>query len=155
MEQPEYNMFNRKRVERHYAHLYQEIGLGTTIWSPLNNGILTGKYNQGIPKESRLDLEGYDWLREGYESKEGKDKIIKVGQLMPIAEELGCTMAQLALALCLKNPHVSTVITGASRPEQVIENMAALDVVYKLSDEVMERIEGILGNKPNPEPDFR
>jgi aryl-alcohol dehydrogenase-like predicted oxidoreductase len=155
MEQPEYNMFNRKRVERHYAHLYQEIGLGTTIWSPLASGILTGKYNQGIPKESRLDLEGYDWLREGYESEEGKDKIKKVGQLMPIAEELGCTMAQLALAWCLKNPHVSTVITGASRPEQVIENMAALEVVPKLTDEVMERIESILSNKPNPEPDFR
>ncbi len=155
MEQPEYNMFSRKRVERHYAHLYQEIGLGTTIWSPLDSGILTGKYNQGIPKDSRLDLDGFDWLREGYESQEGKEKIEKVGQLMPIAEELDCTMAQLALAWCLKNPNVSTVITGASRPEQVVENMAALEVVPKLTDEVMERIESVLENKPKSEPDFR
>jgi aryl-alcohol dehydrogenase-like predicted oxidoreductase len=86
MEQPEYNMFDRKRVEREYAHLYDEIGLGTTIWSPLDSGILTGKYNQGIPKDSRLDLEGFDWLREGYESQEGKEKIQKVGKLMPVAD---------------------------------------------------------------------
>jgi voltage-dependent potassium channel beta subunit len=155
MEQPEYNMFNRKRVERHYAHLYQEIGLGTTIWSPLDSGILTGKYNQGIPKDSRLDLDGFDWLREGYESQEGKEKIEKVGQLLPIAEELDCTMAQLALAWCLKNPNVSTVITGASQPEQVEENMAALELVPKLTDPVMDRIEEILDNKPKSEPDFR
>jgi voltage-dependent potassium channel beta subunit len=155
MEQPEYNMFSRKRVERHYAHLYQEIGLGTTIWSPLDSGILTGKYNQGIPKDSRLDLDGFDWLREGYESEEGKEKIEKVGKLIPIAQELDCTMAQLALAWCLKNPNVSTVITGASRPEQVVENMAALEVVPKLTDEVLERIEAVLENKPKPETDFR
>ena len=155
MEQPEYNMFNRKRVERHYAHLYQEIGLGTTIWSPLDSGILTGKYNQGIPKDSRLDLDGFDWLREGYESQEGKEKIKKVGQLMPIAEELGCSMAQLALAWCLKNPNISTVITGASKPEQVVENIAALDVVPQLTDEIMQRVDEFLDNKPKPEPDFR
>lgn len=155
MEQPEYNMFNRQRVEGDYAHLYQEIGLGTTIWSPLDSGILTGKYNQGIPKDSRLDLDGFDWLREGYESQEGKEKIKKVGQLMPIAEELGCTMAQLALAWCLKNPNISTVITGASKPEQVVENIAALDVVPQLTDEIMERVDEILDNKPKPEPDFR
>lgn len=155
MEQPEYNMFNRQRVEGDYAHLYQEIGLGTTIWSPLDSGILTGKYNQGIPKDSRLDLDGFDWLREGYESQEGKEKIKKVGQLMPISEELGCTMAQLALAWCLKNPNISTVITGASKPEQVVENIAALDVVPQLTDEVMERVDEILDNKPKPEPDFR
>jgi aryl-alcohol dehydrogenase-like predicted oxidoreductase len=155
MEQPEYNMFNRQRVEADYAHLFQEIGLGTTIWSPLDSGILTGKYNQGIPKDSRLDLDGFDWLREGYESQEGKEKIKKVGQLMPIAEELGCTMAQLALAWCLKNPNISTVITGASKPEQVVENIAALDVVPQLTDEIMERVDEILDNKPKPEPDFR
>ncbi|UCD43187.1 MAG: aldo/keto reductase [Chloroflexota bacterium] len=155
MEQPEYNMFDRRRVEREYAHLYDEIGLGTTIWSPLDSGILTGKYNQGIPKDSRLDLEGFDWLREGYESQEGKEKIQKVGKLMPIAEELGCTMAQLALAWCLANPQVSTVITGASKPEQVEENMASLEIVPKLTAEIMERIEEILDNKPEPETDFR
>lgn len=155
MEQPEYNMFNRKRVESHYAHLYQEVGLGTTIWSPLDSGILTGKYNQGIPKGSRLDLEGFDWLREGYESEQGVEKIKKVAELMPIADELGCSMAQLALAWCLKNPNVSTVITGASKPEQVVENMAALEFVPKLDDVVMERIEEVLDNKPKAEADFR
>lgn len=155
MEQPEYNMFSRKRVERHYAHLYKAIGLGTTIWSPLDSGILTGKYNQGIPEESRLSLDGYDWLKDDFHSEEGKQKLVKVAQMMPIAEELGCSMAQLALAWCLVNPNVSTVITGASRPEQVVENMAAMDVLPKLTDEVLERIEEILDNKPKPEPDFR
>jgi voltage-dependent potassium channel beta subunit len=155
MEQPEYNMFSRKRVERHYAHLYKAIGLGTTIWSPLDSGILTGKYNQGIPQESRLSLDGYDWLKDDFHSEEGKQKLVKVAQMMPIAEELGCSMAQLALAWCLVNPNVSTVITGASRPEQVVENMAAMDVLPKLTDEVLERIEEILDNKPKPEPDFR
>jgi voltage-dependent potassium channel beta subunit len=155
MEQPEYNMFSRERIERDYVHLFKEVGLGTTIFSPLDSGILTGKYNQGIPEDTRLDLDGFDWLREGYESQEGVEKIKKVGQLMPIAEELGCTMAQLALAWCLLNPNVSTVITGASRPEQVAENMAALEIVPKLTDEVLERIEEILDNKPKPEPDFR
>jgi voltage-dependent potassium channel beta subunit len=155
MEQPEYNMFNRERLERDYTHLFQEIGLGTTIFSPLDSGILTGKYNQGIPKDSRLDLDGFDWLREGYESEEGKDKIKKVAELLPIAEELGCTMAQLALAWCLKNPNVSTVITGASQPDQVVENMAALDVASKLEEQVMERIEAVLENQPKSEADFR
>lgn len=155
MEQPEYNMFSRERIERDYLHLFKEIGLGTTIFSPLDSGILTGKYNQGIPKDTRLDLDGFDWLREGYESQEGAEKIKKVEQLQPIAEELGCTMAQLALAWCLVNPNVSTVITGASRTEQVAENMVALEVAPKLADEVLERIEDILDNKPKPEPDFR
>ena len=155
MEQPEYNMFSRKRVERHYAHLYKSIGLGTTIWSPLDSGILTGKYNQGIPEDSRLSLDGYDWLKDDYHSPEGKQKLEKVARLMPVAEELGCSMAQLALAWCLVNPNVSTVITGASRAEQVVENMASLDVLPKLTSEVLERIEEILDNKPSPEPDFR
>lgn len=155
MEQPEYNMFNRERVERDYAHLYHRIGLGTTVWSPLDSGILTGKYNQGIPEDSRLNLKGYDWLKEGYESPEGKEKIEKVSQLMPIAEELGCSMAQLALAWCLVNPNVSTVITGASRPDQVLENMAALDVVPKLTGDILDRIEAILANKPETISDFR
>lgn len=155
MEQPQYNMFHRYRVEREYAPLYREIGLGTTVWSPLAGGLLTGKYNQGIPEGTRATLKGYEWLREEFESDEARRKIEKVRQLMPIAQELGCTMAQLALAWCLKNPNVSTVITGASRPEQVHENMKALDVVDKLTPEVMERIEAILGNKPEPEEDYR
>lgn len=155
MEQPEYNMFSRERIERDYLHLFKEVGLGTTIFSPLDSGILTGKYNQGIPKDTRLDLDGFDWLREGYESQEGAEKIKKVELLLPIAEELGCTMAQLALAWCLVNPNVSTVITGASRPEQVAENMVALEIATKLTDVVLERIEDILDNKPKPEPDYR
>ena len=149
MEQPEYNMFHRERVEREYALLYEKIGLGTTIWSPLDSGILTGKYNRGIPEDSRLAKE--TWLQRELV----QEKIEKVRQLAPIAEELGSSMAQLALAWCLKNPDVSTVITGASRPEQVRENMGALDLVGRLTPEVMERIEGILDNKPEPWPDYR
>ncbi len=155
MEQPQYNMFHRERVEREYARLYKEIGLGTTIWSPLASGVLTGKYNQGIPKGTRMTLAGYEWLREEVESEEGRRRIEKVKRLTPIAEELGCSMAQLALAWCLKNPNVSTVITGASKPAQVTENLRALEVVDKLEPAVMERIENILENKPQPEEDFR
>ena len=155
MEQPQYNMFHRERVENEYLRLYREIGLGTTIWSPLASGLLTGKYNEGIPEDSRLNLEGYDWLREMYESEEGQRNIAKVRQLTKIAKDIGCSVAQLALAWCLKNPHVSTVITGASKPEQVKQNMAAMDVVDKLDEGVMNRIEDILGNKPQGEPDFR
>jgi len=155
MEQPEYNMFHRERVEREYRCLYSEIGLGTTIWSPLASGLLTGKYNQGIPQGTRISLAGYGWLRDEFESEEGKHKIEKVKQLVPLARELGCTLPQLGLAWCLKNPNVSTVITGASKAEQVKENMQALDVVEKMDQSVMERIEAILDNKPEAEDDFR
>ncbi len=155
MEQPQYNMFHRERVEQEYAPLYAEFGLGTTIWSPLASGLLTGKYNEGIPQGTRATLEGYEWLRKRFENEEAKKRIAQVKQMMPIANELGCSMAQLAIAWCLKNPHVSTVITGASKPEQVRENMKALEVVPKLTAEVMERIEGILQNKPPEETDWR
>ncbi|HSF82675.1 MAG TPA: aldo/keto reductase [Anaerolineales bacterium] len=155
MEQPQYHMFHRERVEREYAPLYQEIGLGTTIWSPLASGLLTGKYNQGIPEGTRATLKGYEWLRERFEGTEARVQIEKVGQMIPIAAELGCSMAQLALAWCLKNPHVSTIITGASRPDQVLENMAALEVVPRLDEGVMDRLEAILDNKPKQASDFR
>lgn len=155
MEQPEYNMFHRDKVEREYSPLYDEIGLGTTIWSPLASGLLTGKYNDGIPAGTRLALEGYEWLRDSVLGEKGPERISKVKKLAPVARELGCTLAQLALAWCLKNPHVSTVITGATRADQVRENMKALDVVGRLSEDVMERIDGILGNKPTPPRDFR
>jgi voltage-dependent potassium channel beta subunit len=155
MEQPHYNMFNRDRVEKEYARLYKEIGLGTTIWSPLASGLLTGKYNQGIPEGTRVSLKGYEWLRENFESEEAQQNIEKVKKMMPIAEELECTMAQLALAWCLKNPNVSTVITGASKPEQVKENMKALEVAERLSADVMEQIDLILDNKPEPIPNYR
>jgi len=140
VEQPQYNLFHRDRVEKEYARLYQDYGLGTTTWSPLASGLLTGKYNEGIPQDSRATLKGYEWLSERLQDP---DKIRRVRALVPVARELGCTLAQLALAWCLKNPHVSSVITGASRPAQVVENMKALDVVPKLTAEVMARIEAI------------
>lgn len=155
MEQPEYNMFARQRVEREYGRLYREVGLGTTVFSPLASGILTGKYSQGIPKGTRVGLKGYEWLRQEVESEEGREKIRKAEALLPIAEELNCTLPQLALAWCLKNPHVSTVITGASRPEQVVENMQSLEVVSRLKEDILERIEAVLNNKPEPEEDYR
>jgi voltage-dependent potassium channel beta subunit len=150
MEQPQYHMFHRERMEVEYGRLYDAIGLGTTIWSPLASGLLTGKYNQGIPADSRLNLEGYAWLRKMVESEEGQRRIAKVRELSEIAEELGTNMARLAIAWCLKNPNVSTVITGASRVEQVHDNMQAMDVVAQLTDDVMARIEEILDNKPEP-----
>lgn len=148
MEQPQYNMFKRDRVEAEYARLYESFGLGLTVWSPLASGFLTGKYNDGIPGGSRLTVEGYGYLRRELESAEGQEMIRKVRLLSALADELKCTTAQLALAWCLKNDNVSTVITGASRPEQVEQNMKAGALVPKLTPAIMQRIEGILDNKP-------
>ncbi|TVR60327.1 MAG: voltage-dependent potassium channel subunit beta [Spirochaetaceae bacterium] len=148
MEQPQYNMFHRERFEKEYARLYTEIGLGTTIWSPLASGVLTGKYNDGIPNDSRMNLPGYEWLRDSVMSDEGKARIEKTKSLTAIATEIGTTPARLALAWCLRNPNVSTVITGASRAEQVTDNMKALEVVPLLTDDVIEKIESVLANKP-------
>ncbi len=155
MEQPQYHMFHRERVEKEYERLYRDIGLGTTIWSPLASGLLTGKYNDGVPDGSRLALKEYDWLRSNVLNEEGRRRIEKVKKLTPLAKELGGTMAQLALAWCLKNPNVSTVITGASQPRQVVENMKALDFVAQLTPEVIDQIEKILENKPTPDLDWR
>lgn len=155
MEQPEYNMFHRERVEKEYAKLYQEIGLGTTIWSPLASGLLTGKYNDGIPAGTRVTIKGFEWLLKDFIGEAAERNIEKVRNLMPIAAELGCTMAQLAIAWCLKNPHVSSVITGASRKSQVTENMQALDVANRLSPNILEKIESILNNKPEQDVDER
>jgi len=141
MEQPQYNMFHRDRVEQEYARLYEDLGLGTTIWSPLASGLLTGKYNDGIPADSRASLKGYEWLAERIVDPA---KIRMVKKLAPIAADLDCTPAQMALAWCLKNPRVSTVITGASRVAQITENMKALDVVPKLDREIMARIDAVL-----------
>ena len=138
MEQPQYNLFHRERVEKEYARLYADIGLGTTIWSPLASGLLTGKYNDGIPADSRAALKGYEWVGE---RARDAAKIAKVRKLAPIAAELGCSLAQLALAWCLANPNVSTVITGASRPAQVRENMGALAVLDKLDAATLARID--------------
>jgi voltage-dependent potassium channel beta subunit len=138
MEQPQYNLLERRRVEREYARLYEDIGLGLTIWSPLAAGLLTGKYIDGTPEDSRAALPGYEWLARLL-TDPGRNE--KVKALRPIAEELGCSMAQMAIAWCAKNPNVSTIITGASRVEQVHDNMGALDVVPKLTPEVMDRIQ--------------
>lgn len=145
MEQPQYNMFHRNIFEIEYDSIFKQLGYGTTIWSPLASGVLSGKYANGIPADSRAALPGFDWLQERQITAE---RIEKVKQLSVIAADLGCTMSQLALAWCLKNPNVSTVITGASRPEQVVENMKAMDVEDKLTPGVMEKIELVLDNKP-------
>lgn len=155
MEQPQYNMFHRERVEVEYHRLYSEIGLGTTIWSPLASGLLTGKYNQGIPEDSRANLEGYEWLRKRFSDEKAQNDIQKVIQLADVAKDLGCTTAQLALAWCMLNPHVSTVITGASKESQVEENMEALQVAEQLTPDVVDRIEKILANKPDLPSDMR
>ena len=145
MEQSEYNMIHRDRVEVEYLPLYREIGLGVTVWSPLAFGLLTGKYNDGIPEGSRATLERAGWIKDEILTEKN---LAIVRELEPIAKELDCTMAQLALAWCLRNPNVSTAITGASRPEQVVENMKAIEVAPKLDANATERIEGILKNKP-------
>ncbi|CAN5122099.1 aldo/keto reductase [soil metagenome] len=140
MEQPQYNLLTRKRVEREYARLYDEIGLGLTTWSPLASGLLSGKYRNGIPAESRGSLKGYEWMRDKLADPLRNTMVV---ELAKIADEIGGTTAQLALAWCLANPHVSTVITGASRVAQVTENMAALELLPKLDPAVMERIEAL------------
>jgi voltage-dependent potassium channel beta subunit len=138
VEQPEYNLFNRRKVEREYARLYEDIGLGLTTWSPLASGLLTAKYLDGVPDGSRATLPGYEWLKAVLTDP---DRNAKVRRLAAVAEEFGCSLAQLSIAWCARNPHVSTIITGASRVEQVEENLGALDVLARLDDEVVARIE--------------
>lgn len=145
MEQPQYHMLHRRRVELEYLPLYRELGLGLTTWSPLASGLLSGKYNDGVPAGSRATLPGYEFIRDRMLVPW---KLEKVKQLAPIAADLGCTLAQMAIAWCLKNPYVSTVITGASRLEQLKQNLGALDVVDKLDEGVMKRLDEILGNNP-------
>jgi voltage-dependent potassium channel beta subunit len=141
MEQPQYNLFERRKVEREYRRLYEDIGLGLTIWSPLASGLLTGKYLDGIPDGSRASLPGYEWLKDVLTDPERNAKVRK---LEDVADELGCSLSQLSIGWCAKNPHVSTVITGASSPDQVKENMGALDVLPKLDADVMARIKSII-----------
>lgn len=143
MEQPQYNLFCRKRVEQEYKRLYDDIGLGLTTWSPLASGLLTGKYRSGVPEGSRAQLQGYDWLRTQLTDSR---KNQCVAQLETIAQELGCSIGQLAIAWVLKNPHVSTVITGASRVEQIEENMKAAEVAARITPEVRQKIEEIVGD---------
>jgi voltage-dependent potassium channel beta subunit len=148
MEQPEYNMFNRQKVEVDYLPIY-ELGLGTTIWSPLASGLLTGKYNEGIPADSRINLPGYEWLKRNLESPAGKAKIEKVKKLAVLARDVGLPVHHMALLWCLNNPHVSTVILGASKKSQLEDNLKALDARAKLTPDVLAKIEEILGNKPD------
>ncbi len=142
MEQPEYNLFHRERVEEEYASLYEDFGLGLTTWSPLASGLLTGKYVDGVPQGSRAALKGYEWL--GAQVTDA-DKNAVVRRLMDVAGELGCTVAQLAIAWCASNPRVSTVITGASSVAQVEENLKALEVLPKLTPELRQRIDHLAG----------
>ncbi len=148
MEQPQYNMLHRDKVEREFLPLYANLGLGTTTWSPLASGVLTGKYRDGIPEGSRMAVPEYDWLREEFESEKGEAQIRKATELEGMAKELGISQAQLAVAWCLKNPHVSTVILGASRPKQLSENLVALEKLPLLTEDVMKRIEKVLDNRP-------
>lgn len=146
MEQPQYNLLHRERVESEYAPLYDEYGMGTTIWSPLASGLLTGKYNDGVPKGSRLDQKGYEWLKDDLLGDNADKTLKQIASLAPIAEDLDCNQAQLALAWCLKNPHVSTVMLGASRLAQLEENMAALDVAERMDDATVKRIEAVVAD---------
>ena len=148
MEQPEYNMFERQKVESDYIPLYDLFGLGTTIWSPLASGLLTGKYNDGIPADSRANLPGYEWLKKRFESPEGKARIEKVKGVAALAKEIGMPIHHLALLWCVGNPHVSTVILGASRKAQLVDNLEALKSKAKVTPDVLKRIDEILGNKP-------
>jgi voltage-dependent potassium channel beta subunit len=140
MEQPQYHLFERRKVEREYARLYDDVGLGLTTWSPLASGLLTGKYVDGVPEGSRASLPGYEWLRDTLTDKARNEQVIA---LRDVADKLGCSLAQLAIAWCTANPHVSTVITGASRPEQVVENMGAAEVIGKLTPEILAEIDAV------------
>jgi voltage-dependent potassium channel beta subunit len=141
MEQPEYNLLHRERVEFEYAPLYSELGLGATIWSPLASGLLTGKYNDGMPADSRMRTPGYEWLAGRMSTDEGVARLERARRFTKLAAELGHKPAQLAIAWCLQNPHVSSVILGATRPEQLRENLGALALVEQLDADVMARIE--------------
>ena len=145
MEQPQYNMFHRQKVELGYKGIYANQGLGTTIWSPLHSGILTEKYHDGFPDDTRLGIEGLEWLKD-FATKD--NKIEKSKQLKQVATEIGTSLPKLAVAWCLKNPNVSTVILGASKVHHLKETLEAVDIVEKIDDTIMEKIEGILQNKP-------
>lgn len=151
MEQPEYNLFNRYRFEVEYARVFSEMGYGSTIWSPLASGILSGKYNDGFPEGTRLGMDGLEWLKE---KTLLDDRVARTRKLTELANELGITTAQLSIAWCLKNPNVSTVITGASKPEHLLSNLQAVDALSKLDDNIMTKIEDLMQSQPNPKGNF-
>jgi voltage-dependent potassium channel beta subunit len=146
MEQPQYNLFERTKLEKDYLLLFRDFGMGTTIWSPLSSGLLSGKYNDGVPEDNRLHIQGMDWLKERTLGENAK--IEKTKHLTALAKELGVSVAQLSIAWVLKNPHVSTAILGASKKEQLIDNLKSLDVLPLLTHEIMDKIELIVDNKP-------
>jgi len=150
MEQPQYNLFERKKVESEYLRIYETVGLGTTIWSPLASGLLTGKYNDGIPEGSRLALEEMSWLKDKVMAD---DKIKKIKQLSALSNELGVTTASLSIAWCIKNPHVTTAILGATKKAQLMDNLKSIEVMEKLTPEVLEKIENIMQTIP-VKPEF-
>ena len=154
MEQPQYNLFEREKVEADYAPIYDTLGLGTTIWSPLASGLLTGKYNDGVPQDARAALPGYEWLREKIEGDEGRARIEKVRTLAQIADQAGLPIHHMALLWCLQNPNVSTVILGASRLEQLTDNLAALDRKTVMTADLMAAIEAVVQNKPTARQRF-
>lgn len=145
MEQPQYNLFERNKIENEFSEIYKNVGLGTTIWSPLAAGMLTGKYNDGIPKGSRFALEGFDWLKDRWVMD---DKVKKVKKLSELASKLGVSTASLSIAWCIKNPNVTTAILGATKKTQLLDNFKALDVTALLTADVMEKIENIMKTKP-------
>lgn len=147
MEQPQYNLFEREKVDKDYLEIFKNVGLGTTIWSPLAAGLLTGKYNDGIPEGSRFQIEGFEWLRDQWLIQ---DKIKRVQQLGAIAKALKVSTASLSIAWCIKNPNVTTAILGATSKTQLLDNLTALATATLLTPEIMEQIESIVESKPKP-----
>jgi len=145
MEQPQYNLLERQKMEVDYYTIFKNIGMGTTIWSPLASGLLSGKYNNGIPEDSRLALEGFEWLKDRTFTE---DRIARIKALQQVTEELDTTLATLSVAWCISNPNVTTAILGATKESQLLENLKALDVYPKLTSEIKERIDAIMGTKP-------
>jgi len=145
VEQPQYNLFERNKIENEFLMIFNTVGMGTTIWSPLAAGLLSGKYNEGIPEGSRFALQGFDWLKNRWMVE---DKIGKVKKLAALAKQLGIPLPALSIAWCIKNPHVTTAILGATKKSQLTENLKALEVLPKLTDEVMTQIDGIVQTKP-------
>ena len=146
MEQPQYNMFERFKMEQDYLPVFRTVGLGTTIWSPLASGFLTGKYLNGLPEGSRLSYDNFTWLRDRWLQEE---KIEKLKKLVALSNDLGVSLSSLAIAWTVKNPNVTTTILGASKEEQLVENLKSLDVLPLLTEEVIKKIEEILQNKPH------
>lgn len=145
MEQPQYNLFERNKMENEFQMVFRTVGMGTTIWSPLASGLLSGKYNEGVPADSRFGLSGFDWLKDRWMAA---DRLQKVKQLAELAKKLGISMAEMSIAWCIKNPDVTTAILGATKKEQLLQNLKALDAVAKLDTGVMQRMEEIVQTKP-------